>query len=143
MATWTLAAPRGHRNPERTTSQLFGYKHSTGSEGRRTLEVNKSQAGAIRFAADSVLAGWSLANVAKAPARTVNRADGGTYVVRKFGPRKARHYLLTGGFTHALDKIMADLAQLDLDLDHLESGIEDHAVAGSWFCPAPRIKGCA
>jgi site-specific DNA recombinase len=29
--------------------------------------------------------------------RTVNRSAGGTYVIRRFEPRKARRYLLTGG----------------------------------------------
>jgi DNA invertase Pin-like site-specific DNA recombinase len=136
----------------------FGFKRGTDAEGRKTLEVEDRQAAAIRWAAESVLAGWSLSNIAghlaaqghigahggkirastvrkmvtnasvaglrvhrgeivgkaswdpildeatwRAVAaklggtRTVNRADGGTYVIRNFGPRKARCYLLTGG----------------------------------------------
>ncbi|MGH9247276.1 MAG: recombinase family protein [Acidimicrobiales bacterium] len=139
-------------------SVVFGYRHATDAEGRKTLEVDESQAPAIRFAAESVLAGWSLSNIANhlresgyvgahggkiaattvrqmltnptvaglrvhrgeiigrgnwtpildgatwravgaklGGARTVNRSDGGTYVIRKFEPRKARRYLLTGG----------------------------------------------
>lgn len=139
-------------------SVVFGYEHSTDDEGRKTLVVDEHRAAAIRWAAESVLAGWSLSNVAKHLAaqghvgahggkvrattvrqmltnptvagfrvhrgeivgrgnwraildeatwravgaklggvRTVNRSDGGTYVVRKFEPRKARRYLLTGG----------------------------------------------
>lgn len=140
-------------------SVVFGYRHGEDAEGRKTLEVDESQAPAIRFAAESVLAGWSLSNIAAhlrnsgyvgahggkiaattvrqmltnptvagsrvhrgeivgrgnwtpildeatwravgaklGGARTVNRSDGGTYVIRKFEPRKARRYLLTGGF---------------------------------------------
>ncbi|MGH9214052.1 MAG: recombinase family protein [Acidimicrobiales bacterium] len=139
-------------------SVVFGYKHSTDGEGRKVLKIVAKQAAAIRFAAESVLAGWSLSNIAKhldaeglrgahggkiaattvrqmltnptvagfrvhrgeiigrgqwtpildeptwravgaklGGARTVNRSDGGVYVIRKFGPRKARRYLLTGG----------------------------------------------
>jgi hypothetical protein len=139
-------------------SVVFGYKHSTDGEGRKVLKLVAKQAAAIRFAAESALAGWSLSNIAKhldaeglrgahggkiaattvhqmltnptvagfrvhrgeivgrgmwtpildeptwravgaklGGARTVNRSDGGTYVIRKFAPRKARRYLLTGG----------------------------------------------
>jgi hypothetical protein len=40
---------------------------------------------------------WRAVAAKLGGARTVNRSDGGTYVVRKFAPRKPRRYLLTGG----------------------------------------------
>jgi DNA invertase Pin-like site-specific DNA recombinase len=136
----------------------FGFKRGVDAEGRKTLEVDDRQAAAIRWAAESVLAGWSLSNVAKhlaaqgltgahggrmksstvrkmltnasvaglrvhrgeiigkaswepildettwralgaklGDARTVTRVDGGTYVMRTYGRRKARRYLLSAG----------------------------------------------
>jgi site-specific DNA recombinase len=42
----------------------FGYIHATTENGTRTYEVVPEQAEAIEFAAEKVLAGWSLASIA-------------------------------------------------------------------------------
>ena len=42
----------------------FGYVHATTEDGTRTYAVVPEQAEAIRFAAEKVLAGWSLASIA-------------------------------------------------------------------------------
>lgn len=42
----------------------FGYAHATTEDGTRTYEVVPEQAEAIEFAAEKVLAGWSLASIA-------------------------------------------------------------------------------
>lgn len=46
-------------------SKPFGYEHSTTPAGVKTYRIVPEQAAAIRWAAESVLAGWSLANIAK------------------------------------------------------------------------------
>lgn len=43
----------------------FGYKRGTDADGGKTYIVVPDQAAAIRFAAEKILAGWSLSNVAK------------------------------------------------------------------------------
>lgn len=43
---------------------VFGYRHAKDAEGNKTLEQIPEQADAIRWAADKVLAGWSLSNIA-------------------------------------------------------------------------------
>ena len=42
----------------------FGYGHAMSEDGTKTYEVVPEQAEAIRFAAEKVLAGWSLASIA-------------------------------------------------------------------------------
>lgn len=42
----------------------FGYTHATTEDGTRTYDVVPEQAEAIEFAAEKVLAGWSLASIA-------------------------------------------------------------------------------
>lgn len=42
----------------------FGYVHATTTEGVKTYEIVPEQADAIRYAADKVLDGWSLSNIA-------------------------------------------------------------------------------
>lgn len=42
----------------------FGYVHATTDDGTRTYDVVPEQADAIRWAAEKVLAGWSLASIA-------------------------------------------------------------------------------
>jgi site-specific DNA recombinase len=46
-------------------SRPFGYVHAVDEQGRKTYEVVPEQATAIRFAAEKVLAGWSLTNIAR------------------------------------------------------------------------------
>lgn len=47
-----------------TGSKPFGYKHGVNARGDRTYVVIPEQAAAIRFAAEKILTGWSLSNVA-------------------------------------------------------------------------------
>ena len=42
----------------------FGYIHARGADDTRTYAIVPEQAEAIRFAADKVLSGWSLSNIA-------------------------------------------------------------------------------
>jgi site-specific DNA recombinase len=44
---------------------VFGYRHGLDDAGRKTLHVVDDQAAALRWAAEKVLTGWSLANVAR------------------------------------------------------------------------------
>ena len=43
---------------------MFGYEHGVDENGGKTLHIVPEQAEAIRWAADRVLSGWSLSNVA-------------------------------------------------------------------------------
>jgi DNA invertase Pin-like site-specific DNA recombinase len=43
---------------------VFGYRHTKDAEGNKTLTQVPEQAEAIRWAAEKVLAGWSLSNIA-------------------------------------------------------------------------------
>lgn len=45
--------------------KAFGYRHGRDDDGRSTLVVVADQAEAIRWAADRVLAGWTLAAIAR------------------------------------------------------------------------------
>lgn len=45
-------------------SVVFGYRHAKDEDGGKTLAVISEQAEAIRWAAEQVLSGWSLSNVA-------------------------------------------------------------------------------
>jgi DNA invertase Pin-like site-specific DNA recombinase len=57
----------------------FGYVHGKDENGDKTYEVVPEQAEAIRWAAEKVLAGWSLANIATGlRARGLRGAHGGT-----------------------------------------------------------------
>jgi len=59
-------------------SRPFGYVHAVDEQGRKTYAVVPEQAAAIRFAAEKVLAGWSLTNIARElRARGVRGAFGG------------------------------------------------------------------
>jgi len=59
-------------------SRPFGYAHGVTADGVRTYVIVPEQADAIRWAADRVLAGWSLASVAAALAgRGIKGAHGG------------------------------------------------------------------
>lgn len=42
----------------------FGYTHAKSTEGAKTYAIVPEQADAVRFAADKVLDGWSLSNIA-------------------------------------------------------------------------------
>jgi len=56
----------------------FGYTHATTQDGTRTYEVVPEQAEAVVFAAEKVLAGWSLASIAAdLDRRGVRGAHGG------------------------------------------------------------------
>jgi site-specific DNA recombinase len=55
----------------------WGYKVGRGPNGEPTLEIDDRQAEAIRFAADKVLAGWSMANIARALNEQGHRAARG------------------------------------------------------------------
>jgi DNA invertase Pin-like site-specific DNA recombinase len=60
-------------------SRPFGYRHALDEAGGKTLELIPEQADAIRWAAEKVLAGWSLGNVARElRARGLRGAHGGT-----------------------------------------------------------------
>jgi len=43
----------------------FGYRHGVDMQGRKSLIVHEEEAAAVRWAADAVLSGWSLAHVAE------------------------------------------------------------------------------
>jgi DNA invertase Pin-like site-specific DNA recombinase len=43
----------------------YGYRHVVDSQGRKALEVVPAEAEAARWAADAVLAGWSLSNIVR------------------------------------------------------------------------------
>jgi site-specific DNA recombinase len=59
-------------------SVVFGYRHVKDKSGEKTLEAVPSQAEAIRRAAERVLIGWSLANIAaELTARGLRGAHGG------------------------------------------------------------------
>ena len=45
-------------------SVVFGYRHALDAVGAKTLARIPEQAEAVRWAAEKVLAGWSLANIA-------------------------------------------------------------------------------
>ncbi len=56
----------------------FGYRHTLDASGEKTLEIVPQQAGAILWAADRVLAGWSLTHIAaELTARGFRGAHGG------------------------------------------------------------------
>jgi site-specific DNA recombinase len=56
----------------------FGYSHGVNADGDKTYVMVPAQAEAIRWAADKVLAGWSLSNVAaELRARGLRGAHGG------------------------------------------------------------------
>jgi len=60
-------------------SRVYGYRHALDESGGKTLVQIAEQADAIRFAAEQVLAGWSLSNIATAlRARGLRGAHGGT-----------------------------------------------------------------
>ena len=60
-------------------SRPFGYQHAVDEQGGKTYEVVPGQADAIRWAAEKVLAGWSLANIAaELRVRGLRGAHGGT-----------------------------------------------------------------
>jgi site-specific DNA recombinase len=62
-----------------TGSRPFGYVHAVDEHGRKTYEIVDEQADAIRWAADKVLAGWSLTNIARElRTRGLRGAFGGT-----------------------------------------------------------------
>ena len=44
--------------------QVFGYRHGKDGQGRKSLLIVPKEAEAVRWAADAVLSGWSLTNVA-------------------------------------------------------------------------------
>ncbi|WP_432886782.1 recombinase family protein [Kribbella sp. CA-245084] len=57
---------------------VFGYRHTKDAEDNKTLEIIPEQADAIRWAADQVLAGWSLTNIAaELRARGLTGSHGG------------------------------------------------------------------
>jgi DNA invertase Pin-like site-specific DNA recombinase len=59
-------------------SRPFGYKHAANEQGVKTYVVVPEQAEAVRWAAEKVLAGWSLGSVAAAlRARGLTGAHGG------------------------------------------------------------------
>jgi site-specific DNA recombinase len=59
-------------------SKPFGYVHGVDEDGGKTYAVVPEQADAIRWAADKVLSGWSLANItAELRARGLRGAHGG------------------------------------------------------------------
>ncbi|MEU4449895.1 recombinase family protein [Nocardioides sp. NPDC023903] len=58
----TLAEKAGRGEPPGV--KPFGYVHAKTDDGVRTYEVVPEQAAVIRYAAEKVLAGWSLASVA-------------------------------------------------------------------------------
>lgn len=60
-------------------SVVFGYRHAKDKDGGKTLAVIPEQAEAVRWAAEQVLSGWSLANIAAAlRERGLRGAHGGT-----------------------------------------------------------------
>ena len=60
-------------------SVVFGYRHALDAAGAKTLEPIPEQAEAVRWAAEKVLTGWSLANIAtELRARGLRGAHGGT-----------------------------------------------------------------
>lgn len=59
--------------------RTFGYRAALDDEGKKTLAVVAEEAAMLRDAADKVLSGWSLSNVAAdLTARGVRGANGGT-----------------------------------------------------------------
>lgn len=57
---------------------VFGYRHTKDAEGNKTLEIIPEQADAIRWAAEHVLDGWSLTNIAaELRARGLTGSHGG------------------------------------------------------------------
>lgn len=57
--------------------RTFGYEHALDDEGRKTLRIVADQAEILRDAADKILAGWSLSNVAaELTSRGVRGANG-------------------------------------------------------------------
>jgi DNA invertase Pin-like site-specific DNA recombinase len=59
-------------------SQPFGYAHAKDENGGKTYEIVPEQAEAIRWAAEKVLTGWSLENIAtELRARGLRGAHGG------------------------------------------------------------------
>lgn len=59
--------------------RVFGYRHVLDEAGGKTLAVVPEQAEAIRWAAERVLSGWALANIAReARARGLRGTHGGT-----------------------------------------------------------------
>jgi DNA invertase Pin-like site-specific DNA recombinase len=59
-------------------SKPFGYEHSIDADGNKTYAAIPEQAEAIRWAADRVLSGWSLTNIAnELTARGLQGAHGG------------------------------------------------------------------
>lgn len=66
-------------NGEPPGSRPFGYRHAVTDDGVRTYVIVDEQALVIRDAAEKVLAGWSLANIAaEARGRGMAGAHGGT-----------------------------------------------------------------
>ena len=65
-AAQDLRQTRGDRGGGATQRrQPFGYRHGVDDQGRKTLIVHEEEAAAVRWAADAVLTGWSLAHVAE------------------------------------------------------------------------------
>jgi len=83
-------------------SRPFGYVHAVDDAGSKTYAVVPEQADAIRWAADKVLDGWSLSNIAaELRGRGLTGAHGGTLTaaaVRRFltAPTIAGHRVHRG-----------------------------------------------
>lgn len=88
----------------------FGYAHGVDGSGNKTYVIVPEQADAIRWAADKVLAGWSLANVAaELRARGLHGAhrvkvkdDGGNVVTDAAGNPVTRPSTLTAGSVRSM-----------------------------------------
>jgi site-specific DNA recombinase len=74
----TLAARAAQGSPP--GGAHFGYRHGTTDDGRKTFVIEPAEAEVVQWVADSILAGWGLANIARdLTARGVPTRRGGRW----------------------------------------------------------------